>query len=246
MGEHAISLKDVTLERSEKKNTFRMEHLNLELKKGCLTGLIGRNGAGKTTLLQAIASNSFVKGGEIRYDGATYWEDDVAIRKKMSWVCDHPNFNFSRRPEQLAKVVEACEPWFDRAYFTTNLKRFGIPMDQKVKEMSAGTVKKLQLVLALSRRPDILLLDEPTSGVDPVSRGEMLDLMQEFMQDPEHAILFSTHVTEDLDLVADYIVMLEGGAIVLDEEKEALKERWSEAGVLPSIEELMVSVIDRG
>lgn len=247
MREEAICCRDVTLRRPGKKNAFQMEHLNLELKRGCITGLIGRNGSGKTTLLKALANGSFAVGGEIWYDGKTYREDDVNIRKKLSCVYDRPNFHLSRRPAQLADLTELCEPWFDRAYFEEKLKVFQVPMDQKVKELSAGMVKKLQLVLALSRRPEILLLDEVTSGVDPVSRGEMMDLLLEFMQDPAHTILFSTHVTEDLDQIADYVVMLENGQIVLNEEKESLKQRLATAqGELPSIEDLMVTVIEKG
>lgn len=225
---------------------FNIRDLNLEIQKGCITGLIGKNGAGKTTLIQMISDLIDRNSGTILIDGLTFAEHEAEIKKKLSVVYDRPNFNLSVTPAKLVKGIKAMEPWFDSNYFYEKMTQLKLDSNLKIKKYSGGMVKKLLLILALSRRPDILILDEPTSEVDPISRNEMLEIIQEFMVEESHTVLFSTHITSDLDKVADYIVMIEDGRIIFSEEKENLKAKFQSGGLLPAIEDIMNQVLSEG
>ncbi len=219
---------------------FTLGELDFEIPKGYITGLIGRNGAGKSTLIEVLAGALRYEAGSLEVAGGNYWANGKDIRRKLSVVYDQPNFNMAWTPKRAARFVKRREDWFDEEYFYRNLERFGIKPDQAFREMSQGTIKKAQLILMMSRRPEILLLDEPTTGVDPYSRHEMRDLLLEFMEDESHTILFSTHVTSDLDRIADYVMMLDEGKLVFQKEKEALRGELAAAGEeLPSIREIM-------
>lgn len=252
MEEYAITVNHLTAERSGirrsgeegiYRSSFFLRDLTFALPKGCITGLIGRNGAGKSTLIEVLAGALPYQSGSLSFEGQQYDRDGAKIRRRLSVVYDEPNFSRRRTPVSLAAWIRRREPWFDEAYFRRNLERFWIDPKKQVREMSMGTIKKLQLILLMSRRPEILLLDEPTTGVDPYSRHEMRDLLLEFMEEETHTILFSTHVTTDLDRIADYVMMVDDGKLMFQKEKEALrKEMAAEGDTLPTIREIMQRV----
>jgi ABC-2 type transport system ATP-binding protein len=222
---------------------FKIENLNIELKKGFITGLIGRNGAGKTTLIKIIANLYERICGSILYDGLNYWENEIEIKKRLSIVYDRSNFSNGATPIKLVNGIKTIEPWFDDKFFCEKMELMKLDKNMKIKSFSKGMLKKLMLIIALSRKPNILILDELTSEIDPISRIEILDLLQEFMENENNTILFSTHITSDLDKIADYIIMIDDGSILIFEEKDALKHNFNVNGSLPEIETIMYSVI---
>ena len=235
MNENAIVCSNLSIAQGE----FGMENISLEIKRGYITGLIGRNGSGKTTLLKGIAGVLDATNNNVVIDDLSYRTDEPEIRKIISVMYDKVNFSKNRKPKTLAEEISLFERDFDMSYFTAKMMQLNLNIDKKIFTYSEGMFKKLMLILALSRRPQILILDEPTSGVDPVSRIEMLDLIQEFMEDETHTVLFSTHITTDLDKIADYIILVDQGKVAFLKEKEELITGYKSTDTLPSIEEVM-------
>lgn len=217
----------------------------MEVKKGCITGLVGRNGSGKTTLIRLLAGAKVYTSGNIIIDGMLLEEKADEIRKKAVFVFDEPNFSLSAKPDVLAETMKRIEPSFDMEFYQSKMGLFNLDGKEKVRNYSSGMQKKLLLILALARRPEIIVLDEPTSDVDPVSRAEMLDMLQEFMENEEHTVLFSTHITSDLDKIADYIAVMDNGKILMIEEKETLRDKYCINGILPTVEEIMCSILKK-
>lgn len=218
---------------------FGMENIHFEVKKGYITGLIGRNGSGKTTLIKGISGKLTETNGKVSFGDLIYSKNDAQIRKVLSVMYDTPHFSTKASAKVIAQDIERFEPNFDRDYFEKHMRSFQLDPEKRLNGYSAGMLKKFMLIIALARKPEILILDEPTSGVDPVSRLEMLDLIQEFMEDENHTVLFSTHITSDLDKIADFVALVDDGKMLFVKEKEALKEEYQTHEVLPTIEEIM-------
>ncbi|MGN1373055.1 MAG: ABC transporter ATP-binding protein [Candidatus Coproplasma sp.] len=205
---------------------FKLDDINLEIKQGAITGLIGKNGAGKTTLIKTIMRQYNASGGKILYNGKSFAENEVEILSQIACVFDSPHFNTFVKPKKLVKIYQSYYPSFDLQRYNELMEKFNLPSDKKITKYSLGMQRKYCLILALCQGADILILDEPTSGIDPFDRGEVVSLIQEFMLDESKTVLFSTHITEDLDKIADYIVMMDGGKVTLNEDKETLAERY--------------------
>jgi ABC-2 type transport system ATP-binding protein len=205
---------------------FKILNLNLEIKSGCITGLIGRNGAGKTTLIKTIMRQQDAVSGKILYNGKSFAENEVEILSKIACVFDKPHFSIMAKPSKLVKIYQSFYPAFDIEKYNALMEKFKLPHDMRISKYSLGMQRKYCLILALCQGADILILDEPTSGVDPFDRGEVVSLIQEFMLDESKTVLFSTHITEDLDKIADYIVMMDDGEVTLNEDKETLTEKY--------------------
>lgn len=200
-------------------------NVTFSVPRGCVTGLVGRNGAGKSTLIKAIMRQEEATGS-ILYNGITFLGNETEVLRKIACVFDSPHFNGAIKPKRLIKIIKGMYPAFDEEMYRGLMQRFELPDDKPVRTFSTGMKRKFGLILALCQRPDILLLDEPTSGIDPYDRGVVIDLIQEFMLDEGHTVLFSTHITEDLDRIADYLIFLQNGKILLSEEKETLCETY--------------------
>lgn len=235
MDENSIKCKGLSIAQG----SFGMEQISLEIKRGYITGVIGKNGSGKTTFLKGIAGILMATNSKVEIEGLSYKAEEAMIRKMISVVYDKPNFSLKRPARKLVQEIALFEPDFDMQFFEDNMSRFELELDQKLNAYSVGMMKKFMLIIALARRPLILILDEPTSGVDPVSRIQMLDMIQEFMEDEKHTVLFSTHITSDLDKIADYIILIHEGKILYHKEKEELKEEYRAIGVLPDMEDIM-------
>lgn len=205
---------------------FAIESLNLNVKRGCVTGLVGRNGAGKSTLIKTIMRQQDAGSGKILYNGLSFAENEEKVLTDIACVFDAPHFLISTKPAKLKVYLACAYPSFDAELFDGLMQKFNLPQNMRVSKYSFGMQRKLCLIIALSQRPNILLLDEPTSGVDPVDRNEIVSLIQDFMLDESHTVLFSTHITEDLDKIADYIVMMDHGKIILAEDKVSLTENY--------------------
>lgn len=240
---NAIECKEVEV----KKGSFLLKNISMCVPKGTVVGLVGKNGSGKTTLIRTLARVEDHRNGYIRYDDLDFAENLVEIRQKVGFVFDKPWFSITSKPIALSSAVAPFYPHFDMDFFNEQMKKMDLPQYQALNKYSAGMLKKFMLVFVLAMRPETLVLDEPTSEVDPISRNDMIELLLDFMQDEKHSILFSTHITSDLDKIADYIIMLDRGEIVLNEEKNDLIERFAKNGrVLPDIEEIMVRVNKEG
>ncbi len=205
---------------------FRLDNINLEIKSGCITGLIGRNGAGKSTLIKTIMRQLDAQAGRILYNGLKFSEHEVEVLNSIACVFDTPHYNTGAKPKNLVKLFKAIYKNFDMELYTRLMHKFNLPEGQRVSKYSFGMQKKFSLILGLCQNADILILDEPTSGIDPFDRNEIVGLIQEYMLSENHTVLFSTHITEDLDKIADYIVMMENGRITLSEDKVTVTENF--------------------
>ena len=165
------------------------------------------------------------------------YEDEYAIRKKMSVVYDAPNFNTEIKAGKLARKLQKMEPWFDLERFKEYMELAELDADIRIKQYSTGMQKKFMLILALCRLPELLIMDEPTSAVDPVSRKEMVALIHKYREERELTVLFSTHNYEDVEEVADYVILLKKGQVVYQRTKESMvkeltnrEQIWKELG----------------
>lgn len=235
---NALEIKNLTVDFGD----FAIRKMNLDIKKGAVTGLVGRNGAGKSTLIKTIMRQQPATGS-ILYDGKKFAEHEVKILSKTACVFDAPHFSLSAKPKKLKKAFAALYPAFNGQMFDELCAKFNLPQDKRVVKYSLGMQRKLCIIIALCQSPELLILDEPTSGIDPVDRAEVVALLQQFMLDENHTILFSTHITEDLDKIADYIVMIENGRILLNEDKVTLTEKYRLVSAGTMTEELRAIAI---
>lgn len=202
---------------------FKLGPNDFAIKKGFVTGFIGKNGMGKTTTIKALLSL-------INYDGEIFLDgkkiNDLSYLQDVGLVMDD---SFLGKDWTLDLVDQAMDIGYDRwdsKTYYAYLDKFGLEMEKKVCELSRGMKIKLMLAIALSHNAKILILDEPTSGLDPAMRDELVDMILDFMEDPEHTVLFSTHITQDLDRIADYIVFIDQGKIVFEGTKDELYEQF--------------------
>lgn len=201
---------------------FRLEHISFSIAGGTIMGLVGENGAGKSTTIRGILGLIRRECGEVLFCGEPLNTDSVAMKEQIGVVFDSLCFSPELTVEKAGKICRSIYSNWDEAYFQELLQQFSLLPKQKVKELSRGMSMKLSLVLAFAHHPKLLILDEPTSGLDPVVRDDLLDLFLEFVQDEEHAILISTHITSDLEKVADYVTFLHAGKLLLSKPKDEL------------------------
>ncbi len=202
---------------------FTLGELSFSVPRGYITGLIGRNGAGKTTAIRALLSLIGFEG-RLLVDGRPVSGPDYLQR--VGAVMDEPFLAGEWAMQAVnAAMAIAYERWDAQAFFA-RLERFGIAPALRVKELSRGMRIKLMLACALSHGADLLVLDEPTSGLDPMMRDEFVDILKEFVEDERNTVLFSTHITQDLEAVADYIVFIDQGCLVDSCPKDEFMERY--------------------
>ncbi|MBC8536866.1 ABC transporter ATP-binding protein [Feifania hominis] len=204
---------------------FSLENVSFTLPSGSIMGFIGENGAGKTTTLKLILNLIRKESGDVTLFGLDHVRDERAVKEQIGVVLDDGFFYELLRPGQLPAVLKRVYRSFDPALYDSWLKRFDLPAGKPIKELSKGMKMKLSFAAALSHRPRLLILDEATSGLDPVMRSEILDLFLEFIEDESHAVLLSSHITSDLEKVADYITFIHEGHIVFSESKDEILER---------------------
>lgn len=205
---------------------FQLKDVSLEVPRGSIVGFIGENGAGKTTTIKAIIGAIRTDGGQVEVFGQNFAKHGTAIKQHLAVVTEESFFYEEFAAKDIARVMRRIYARWDDELFRHYLGRFKLPHDKRIKELSKGMRMKLSIAAALSHRPKLLILDEPTSGLDPVVRSEILDIFLDFIQDEEHAILFSTHITTDLEKIADYIVFIHEGQIVFSRPKDELTEHY--------------------
>ncbi|AGY75662.1 ABC transporter ATP-binding protein [Clostridium autoethanogenum] len=203
---------------------FSLKNVSFSVPKGSIVGFIGENGAGKTTTLKAILNLISRESGEIKILGRDNIKDEKYIKEQIGVVFDESNFHDTLNAKNISKFMAKIYKQWDSNLFFNYLDKFQVPKDKIVKEFSRGMKMKLCIAVALAHNPKLLILDEATGGLDPVAREEILDIFLDFIQDEEHSILLSSHVTSDLDKIADYITFIHEGQIVFSKSKDDLRE----------------------
>lgn len=216
-----LEVKDLT----KQYDGFTLDHVSFTVPGGCIMGLIGENGAGKSTTIKAILDLIHKDEGKV-----TFWGKDLAqapeMKEDIGVVFDGISFYETLTPARVGRILgEAYKNWDDNLY-KEYLRRFSLPTDKEIKGLSKGMKAKLSIAAALGHRPKFLILDEATSGLDPVMRDDMLDVFLEFVQDEEHSILMSSHITTDLEKVADYITFIHQGQMMFCKSKDELRYRY--------------------
>lgn len=219
--ENAIELRNL---RKNYKH-FTLDGINLTLPLGCIMGFIGENGAGKSTTIKAMLGLIRGDSGEIRLLGKDPLVDR-SVMEEVGMVLDSGFFPSEMNAKQLGKSFSNIYKAWDQAAYYGYLQRFDIPLGKKVKEYSRGMVMKFSLAVALSHGAKLLLLDEATSGLDPIIRDDILDILYDFIQDDQHSVFLSSHITADLEKIADYIAFIHKGKLIMCGEKDTLLETY--------------------
>ncbi len=196
---------------------------SMEIKPGCVTGLIGQNGAGKSTTFKAILGLIHRDGGKVELFGKDVDTFTVKDKQKLGVVLSDSGFSGYLDVHDIVPVLANLYDTFDKSFFLKEAQRFGLPMDKKIKEFSTGMKAKLKVIAAVSHQAKLLILDEPTVGLDVVARDELLELLREFMEaEEERSILISSHISGDLESLCDDLYMIHEGKIILHEDTDVL------------------------
>ncbi len=205
---------------------FKLDDVSLTVPGGTIMGLIGENGAGKSTTIKCILNLIRRDEGTISVFGMDNLQQEREVKEQTGVVLDEVLFHDMLRPRQVGKILSGLYPNWDEALFTHYLEKFGLTGKKTVKEFSRGMKMKLAIAAAFAAKPRLLILDEATSGLDPVVRDEILDEFLAFIQDEDHAILISSHITSDLEKVADYITYLHNGRVAVSGAKDELLDTY--------------------
>jgi len=206
---------------------FALEDVSFELPGGLMMGLIGANGAGKTTLIKAILGLVPVQSGALRFKGRDLLTEGAELRRHIAYVPDEPRFVPEMRLDAIKTAHARFFPDWDDARWSQLMAEFGLDPRAKAGTLSMGMKTKFALTLALAREAELLVLDEPTTGLDPVFRRDLLKELRGLIQDESHAILFSTHITSDLEDRADLVTLLHQGHVVFSLDQDSLREQWA-------------------
>ncbi len=205
---------------------FKLDNLNLTLPCGCIMGLIGENGAGKSTTIKLILDMINRDGGTITIMGKDNRENILLTKQDIGVVLDEVGIPECLTAKQVGKIMKNTFANWDDAVFDSYLKRLSIAPNKAFKEFSRGMKMKLGIAVALSHNPKLLILDEATSGLDPIVRDEVVEMFSEFTRDETHSVLISSHIVSDLEKICDYIAFLHKGKLLLCEEKDILLEQY--------------------
>ena len=220
---NAIELRGLT----KRYQDFTLDHVDLTLPSGCIMGLIGENGAGKSTTIQLILNAIPRDEGTVTILGQDNQTGAPTIREEIGVVLDEACLPTYLTAGQIGRVMAGIYRSWDQELYQDYLNRFALPEKKLFHQFSRGMKMKLGIAAALSHRPRLLVLDEATSGLDPVVRDEILDLFLDFTRDEDHSILVSSHILSDLEKLCDYVAYLHRGQLLFCEEKDALLERYA-------------------
>ena len=212
---------------------FVLEDLSLSLPKGMILGLIGPNGAGKTTTIDLIMNFTKADAGQVSVFGLNNKEHEKEIKNRIGFVGEEQYFYQHRSASWTGRFVSHFYSHWNNEYYQELLERFDLPKKKSIKKFSKGMKVKLSLALALSHAPELIILDEPTSGLDPVVRREVLDLLQEKTQKEEVSVLISSHITNDLERIADLVTYIIDGRIEMTASKDELLSNWKRIHFTP-------------
>ena len=221
---NAIELEHVT----KRYGDFCLQDVSLALPQGTIMGLVGENGAGKSTLIRLLMGAAKADSGRMTLLGVDNQSADfTAVKEDVGIVLDEAYFPEVLSAKQVGRIMALTYRNWEQPVFEGYLKRFGLPQDKLFKEFSRGMRVKLAIAVALSHKPRLLVLDEATSGLDPMVRDEILDIFNEFTRQEDHSVLISSHIVSDLEKICDYVAFLHRGNLLLCEEKDRLLEEYA-------------------
>ena len=205
---------------------FVLDRVSFSLPRGVIMGLIGENGAGKSTTINCILNEIQKSSGEVLIFGKDHISDEMEIKSKLGVVFDENYFPDIFTPTEIGKYMSGIYSDWEWVTYRQFLEKFELPKDKKIKDFSKGMKVKLAFAVALSHKAELLILDEATSGLDPIIRDDVLDMLIDFVQDENHSVLVSSHITSDLEKVADYITFLHKGKVIFSHEKDDLVDNY--------------------
>lgn len=226
---NAIEIKDLC--KSYK--GFSLENINLTLPSGCTMGLIGANGAGKSTTIKLILDIIKKDSGSITILGKDNKDNLALTKQEIGVVLDEVGIPEYLKAKQVGNIMKLIFNHWDEKMFYDYLQKLSIPENKKFKDFSRGTKMKLGIAVAFSHHPKLLILDEATSGLDPVVRDEVIDMLYEFTKDRSHSVLISSHIVSDLEKICDYVAFLNKGSLLLCDKKDDLKSRYGIISIEP-------------
>ena len=206
--------------------SFALKGISFTLPKGYVMGFIGPNGAGKSTTIKLIMNLLKKDGGQIKVLGKDHIKYEKEIKNHIGFVYDENHFYEELTLREMKTIIAPFYKTWDEKIFDKYMKIFELPLDKKIKELSKGMKMKFSLAIALSHDAKLLIMDEPTSGLDPIFRSELLDILREIIQDDEKSVFFSTHITSDLEKIADYITFIHDGQIILSNTKDDILDNY--------------------
>ena len=205
---------------------FTLGEISLGIPRGCITGIIGPNGAGKTTTMKLLMSMVRADSGKLYINGQEYTGDVVDLRNRMGYVGEDHAYYQDRTVKWTGKFVSSFFKDWDNGVFYNYLEKFEISKSKRISALSKGMKAKLSLAIALSHDPEIILMDEPTSGLDPVIRRDVLELLLDICAAEDKTVVLSSHITDDISRIADYIAFMNKGKVVMFREKDELLQSW--------------------
>ena len=209
--QNAIEIRELT----KRYDGFMLDRVSFDVPKGSIMGFIGQNGAGKTTTIRCLLNITNADAGEIRLLGMDHIKDEFAIKERIAVVFDELPFHELFTARDMARIFRGIyREWSDETY-QQYLERFQLPQRKKISQFSKGMKMKLQIACALSHNAELLVMDEATTGLDPVVRSEILDIFLEYLQNENHSILMSSHITSDLEKIADSVTFIDRGRLLL-------------------------------
>lgn len=222
MSDNVLEIRELSKDYGD----FVLDKVSFSLPRGVIMGLIGENGAGKSTTINCILNETQKTGGEILILGKDHISDEIEIKDKLGVVFDENHFPDIFTAEEIGKFMSGVYSGWEWSTYRQFLEKFELPKDKEIKDFSKGMKVKLAFAVALSHKAELLILDEATSGLDPIIRDDVLDMLIDFVQDESHSVLVSSHITSDLEKVADYITFLHKGKVVFSHEKDDLVDNY--------------------
>ncbi len=211
----------------KKYDDFTLKDVSFSLPKGYIMGFVGENGSGKTTTIRSILNMAKKDSGSISVFGLDSVTDTIAIKERIGVVFDSL---YLAEHLNVRKIENQLRPFYkdwDSEEFFRRIRQFDLPDNKKVGDFSKGMKMKLMIAVALSHKAELIILDEPTSGLDPVARDELLDILAEYIEDESRGVLFSTHITADVERIADYVTILHNGCVWFSGTKDSLTEKYA-------------------
>lgn len=205
---------------------FRLDDISFSLPYGAIMGFVGENGAGKTTTIKSILKMTKIEKGEIILFNNKI-SDEIELKNKIGVVFDSNTFSGNLTPKIISKIMDHIYRQWNNGEFLNYLQKFDLPLNRCVGTFSKGMLMKLSLSVALSHASELLILDEVTAGLDPIVRDDVLDTLMNFIQSERHSVLLSSHITSDLEKIADYITFIHRGRILLSLSKEEMKNNYA-------------------
>lgn len=205
---------------------FTLNDISFQLERGYIMGFIGPNGAGKSTTIKLIMNLLHKNGGQVKIFGMDNIKNEKEIKDKIGFVYDENYYYEELSMEKMKKIIAPFYSKWDENAFSEYMKEFDLDPKKKIKTLSKGMKMKFSLAIALSHNAELIIMDEPTSGLDPIFRHEILDILYSLIQDESKSVFFSTHITTDLEKIADYITFINKGNIVFSKSKEEILDTY--------------------